>query len=93
MQDTRQWPLYEVFVRARGGLARYPILAKDETLSWQCNPRYAESQLVQKSARDYPELGLVPGVPIYEQFARDPETVSWVSQPARFEQLWKTFCP
>jgi glucose-6-phosphate isomerase len=80
-------------VRARGGLAWYPVLAADQTLSWQRNPRYAESHLTQKSARNYPELGLLAGVPIYEQFSRNPETVEWVSHPARFEQLWKTFCP
>jgi glucose-6-phosphate isomerase len=89
----RQYGFVYDGVRARRGLAWYPILAKNGTLSWQRNPRYAESRLNQKSARDYPELGLLPGVPIYRQFARNPETVGWVSQPARFEQLWKIFCP
>jgi glucose-6-phosphate isomerase len=89
----RQYGFVYDEVRARGGLAWYPILAKDETLSWQRNPRYSASQLIQKSARNYPELGLLAGISIYEQFSRNPETVGWVSQPARFEHLWKSFCP
>jgi glucose-6-phosphate isomerase, archaeal len=89
----RQYGFVYDGVRARGGLAWYPMLAKNGTLSWQRNPRYSEARLTQTSARNYPELGLLAGVPIYEQFARNPETVGWVSQPARFEQLWKAFCP
>ena len=41
--------------------------------------------------RNYPELGLDPGTPIYEQFANDPESVQWVSEPARMETLWPGF--
>jgi glucose-6-phosphate isomerase len=89
----RQYGFVYDGVRARCGLAWYPILAEKGTLSWQRNPRYAESQLTQKSARNYAELGLLAGVPIYEQFSRNPDTVGWVSQPARFEQLWQTFSP
>ena len=80
-------------MRARGGLAWYPILAEDGALTWQRNQRYSESELNHRQARGYPELGLLPGIPIYEQFAREPKTVNWVSQPAQLEQLWKTFCP
>lgn len=89
----RQYGFVYDGVRGRGGLAWYPILAEGGTLNWQRNPRYVESQLTQKSARNYPELGLLAGVPIYEQFSRNPDTVGWVSQPARFAQLWPTFCP
>ena len=89
----RQYGFVYDGVRARGGLAWYPILVEQGTLRWQRNPHYAQSQLTQKSARNYPELGLLAGVPIYEQFARDPQTVDWVSRPARFERVWKTFCP
>jgi glucose-6-phosphate isomerase len=89
----RQYGFVYDAVRARGGLAWYPILAEKGNLCWQRNPRYAESQLTRKSARNYPELGLLAGVPIYEQFSRNPDTVGWVSQPARFAQLWKTLSP
>ena len=82
-------------VRARGGLAWFPTFTAGGSLAWQRNPRYSHtgSPLTYKSARKYPELSLLDGVPIYEQFARNPETVNWVSQPARFEALWKTFTP
>lgn len=82
-------------VRARGGLAWFPTLTANNSLAWQRNPRYSHTgpQLTQRPARNYPELGLLAGVPIYEQFARDPKTVNWVSQPAPLESLWKTFTP
>ena len=89
----RQYGFVYDGVRARGGLAWFPIVAQDGTLRWQENPRYAKTKLTRYAARKYPELGLLDGVPIYEQFARDPGTVQWVSDPARFAELWKTFQP
>jgi len=80
-------------VRARGGLAWFPRLAPDGGVEWQANPRYAARPLVERRARAYPELGLVAGEPIYLTFARDPEAVQWVSDPARLAHLWPVFEP
>ena len=80
-------------VRARGGLAWFPRLAPDGRVEWQANPRYAARPLVERRARAYPELGLVAGEPIYRTFARDPEAVQWVSDPARLAHLWPEFEP
>ena len=80
-------------VRARGGLAYFPLLAADGSLRWERNPHYAAPPLVERRARPYPELGLVAGEPIYETFARDPEPVQWVSDPARVARLWDGFEP
>jgi glucose-6-phosphate isomerase len=89
----RQYGFVYDGVRARGGLAWFPILGENATLTWQPNPRYLKSQLVTRSARNYEELGLQRGVPIYEQFATNPETVAWVSDPKRFAEQWKHFSP
>ena len=80
-------------VRAHGGLAWFPKILDDGHIDWEPNPRYVESPLSVRVARDYPELGLLPSTPIYEQFAREPERVQWVSDPSRFRSLWPVFEP
>jgi glucose-6-phosphate isomerase, archaeal len=81
-------------VRALGGLAYFPLLGPDGAIRWERNPRYPTAPpLVERRARAYPELGLVPGEPIYRTFARDPEAVQWVSDPARVASLWQGFEP
>lgn len=80
-------------VREHGGLAWFPVLDANAHIRWEANPAYKSSRLAVRSARAYPELGLNPRVPIYEQFAANPESVQWVSDPARFEPLWPDFEP
>jgi glucose-6-phosphate isomerase len=89
----RQYGFVYDAVRARGGLAWFPVISENDSLTWQPNPRYQKSQLTQRNARNYEELGLQSRVPIYEQFAQDPERVAWVSHPERFESQWKQFNP
>jgi glucose-6-phosphate isomerase len=80
-------------VRKHGGLAWFPVLNGNSQIHWEPNPAYTSSRLAVRSARGYPELGLRPRVPIYAQFAADPESVQWVSDPDRFEPLWRDFEP
>jgi len=80
-------------VRARGGLAYYPVLDEADRVDWQPNPRYRPRGLVERGARTYPELGLPPEVPVYELFSRDPEALQWVSEPGRLAHLWEGFEP
>ena len=80
-------------VRARRGMAWYAVLGEAERMEWEPNPRYGPSKIEVRPARRYPELGLKPGTPIYEQFARNPESVQWVSQPARVKDVWAAFQP
>ena len=80
-------------VRARGGLAWFPLLGPSGGVEWEANPRYISRPLVERRARVYPELGLVAGEPIYRTFARDPEAVQWVSDPGRVAHLWPGFEP
>jgi len=80
-------------VRARGGLAWFPLLAPGGEIRWERNPRYHAAPLRRRRARAYPELGLVAGEPIYRTFARDPDAVQWVSDPARAASHWPGFEP
>ena len=80
-------------VRARGGLAWFPLLTAGGLIEWRRNPRYAERPLAARPARAYPELGLLAGEPVYRTFERDPDAVQWVSDPARCVGLWPGFEP
>jgi glucose-6-phosphate isomerase len=80
-------------VRARHGLAWYPLLDENDQLHWQANPHYQPSELIQKAPRPYPDLHLLPDVPIYTQFAHDPARVQWVSQPKLVADSWRNFEP
>jgi glucose-6-phosphate isomerase len=88
----RQYGFVYDEIRAHGGLAWFPLL-RDGYIEWQANPRYAPSLLSVRAARQYPELGVVPGVPIYRQFEDDPDRLQWVSEPARAASLWTTLEP
>ena len=80
-------------MRAHHGLAWFPLADSDGTITWERNPSYASSKLVSRKAREYPELDVPPATPIYACFHRVPESVQWVSNPARFEALWPDFEP
>lgn len=89
----REYALEYGEVRARGGLAWHPLLGGAGEIDWQANPRYRAVRLERRPPRRYDDLGLTAGVPIYDQFAQDPERVQWVSQPALVERVWENFEP
>lgn len=89
----RQYGFVYNAIRTRRGLAWFPVLNDDSTIRWEPNATYWTSTLSQKQARACPELNLDSKIPIYEQFAADPEKVQWVSDPARMEHLWPSFEP
>jgi glucose-6-phosphate isomerase len=80
-------------VRAHHGLAWFPVLAENDKIRWEPNPHYRLSRLSQRNSRSYPELGLNPRLPIYEQFLQNPDAVQWVSEPKMAERLWTDFEP
>jgi glucose-6-phosphate isomerase, archaeal len=80
-------------VRARGGLAWFPIISRSGELLWQPNPRYRTSQIETRDARAYPEFGLLESVPLYAHLLRRPDGVQWVSEPSLFGHLWPEFEP
>ncbi|HEY2468644.1 MAG TPA: glucose-6-phosphate isomerase family protein [Terracidiphilus sp.] len=79
-------------VRSHGGLAWFPLLGENGVV-WKQNPRYRNCSLKVHGARAYPELGLNATVPIYRQYQQCPETLQWVSEPARLASLWPDFEP
>jgi glucose-6-phosphate isomerase len=89
----RQYGFDYTQMRAHHGLAWFPVMAEDGEISWALNPSYLPSKLQSRRAREYSELGLSSSVPIYELFHRDPESVQWVSDPARLSNLWERFEP
>ncbi len=80
-------------VRARGGLAWYPLLTDNARIAWQPNPRYLLKPLRQHRARSYDELGLSGSLSMYEQFARHPDSMQWVATPEVYSSLWPSFQP
>jgi len=80
-------------VRDHGGLAWFPHLSGD-TLEWERNPAYKTGrELVVKSPGCYKALGLLPGVPIWQQYLENPESVMWVPRPERADKVWGGFLP
>ncbi|MGH9528514.1 MAG: glucose-6-phosphate isomerase family protein [Terriglobales bacterium] len=89
----RQYGFDYAQMRAHHGLAWFPMMAEDGDIGWEPNPNYSVSKLERRKARDYPELGICSAMPIYQSFRHDPESVQWVSDPARFAALWPRFDP
>jgi len=89
----RQYGFDYSHMRAHHGLAWFPVLASNNEITWEANPHYASSRLHTRKARAYPEFGLSPKMPIYELFHQNPESVQWVSDPARLNKLWEQFEP
>jgi glucose-6-phosphate isomerase len=80
-------------VRAHGGLAWYASLNAAGDMEWHRNASYISRDLCIGPPREYLELGLEIGTPIYSQFEKDPAAVRWVSEPALLAQAWKGFTP
>lgn len=89
----RQYGFDYTQMRAHHGLAWFPLFASNETIEWKQNPNYSTSDLENRKARAYPELRLSSDVPIYEYLRQDPESIQWVSDPARLNYLWARFEP
>jgi glucose-6-phosphate isomerase len=89
----RQYGFVYDAVRAHGGLAWFPVVNADSSISWEPNASYQRSKLSLRSPRQYPELGLDAQAPIYAQFAANPERLQWVSKPSLLQHLWSDFEP
>ena len=80
-------------VRAHGGLAWFPLLDEAGGPALAAQRRLCPVPLVCKAPQGYPQLGIEPGVPIYTQFAEDPDRFLFVSHPQQKEEAWKNFLP
>jgi len=87
----RQYGFVYDEVRAHHGLAWFPVLDDRKNIHWEPNPSYRPANLSIRSPRTYVELGLDTSTPVYEQFAKDPASVQWVSEPARLAWVWPAF--
>jgi glucose-6-phosphate isomerase len=92
----RQYGFVYDAIRAHHGLAWFPILdgqQKDgqQKIRWERNLSYRSGELAIRGPRAYPELGLDASTPIYEQFAKNPDSVQWVSEPERVASVWPNF--
>ena len=88
----RQYGFDYTAMRAHRGLAWFPRILEGE-IRWEANPNYLASKLQRKKARAYPELGLSSERPIYEALRGDPESIQWVSDPAKLREMWPRFEP
>ena len=88
-------PVADMFPSLRGhvDIAWFPLLEDDGTLRWERNPAYRPSELIQKRPEPYPQLGILGGVPIYEQFAAAHDRFLFVSNPALKREEWSLFVP
>ena len=89
----RQYGFDYTQMRAHHGLAWFPVLALNGEIGWEANSNYLPSELKHRRAREYPELGLCSRMPIYEFLRHDPESIQWVSDPARLSNMWERFEP
>lgn len=80
-------------VRAHKGLAWYPLVNENDGIEWIANECYHTAELIEKKPRDYAEFGIEKGVPIYEQFEKDPGRFQFVSKPYLKEDCWTGFVP
>ncbi len=87
----RQYGFVYDQVRAHGGLAWFPVFDPKDEIVWEPNPAYQTSDLSVRNARSYPEFGLASGAPMYDLFATAPDSLQWVSQPARVAEAWPRF--
>jgi len=89
----RQYAFEYAAIRRHHGLAWFPVFRNGDRITWERNPHYNPSTLVERVARDYPELVCRSGVPLYQQFLDSPDMVNWVSNPASMQHVWPTFIP
>ncbi len=80
-------------VRAHKGLAWYPLVEADGSLSWHFNPGYRHAPLTEKSPEAYAELGIEQRQCIYRQFEIDPDRFQFVPRPDYFPHYWEGFIP
>jgi glucose-6-phosphate isomerase len=80
-------------VRAHNGLAWVPLYNKDGKIEWLHNRNYNHCEIIIKTPRNYQSLGIIPEIPIYSIFEKDPETFLYVSNPIIKKEVWTNFTP
>ena len=78
-------------VREHKGIAWFPLLDENNKIKWVKNAHYNDSSLIIQPAREYPELNLQKGTPIYTQFENNNEQFLFVTRPDLFPEIWDRF--
>lgn len=80
-------------IRARKGLAFFPILEDEHSIRWEHNPGYQRVKLIEKIPNLPPTLELNPEVPLYDQAVANPEAFSFIPYPQLAKDIWMDFTP
>lgn len=79
-------------VRRHGGIAHFPYV-ENGSIMWRENPGYRGHSLEEKAPREYVELGIQKGKPIYTQFRENKDRFSFVTNPQAYQAIWEGFRP
>ena len=88
----RQYGFEYADVRRHGGLAWFPEVEADGSISWHRNEAYEPSKLIVKAPEAYTQLQL-DGTPIYRQFEQHPDRFDFVPYPDKVQSVWENFTP
>jgi glucose-6-phosphate isomerase, archaeal len=80
-------------VRARSGLAWFPLLNTNNQIVWVKNNKYKSPGLIEKAPEKYKRLGITEGVSIYRQFEENPDKFLFVPHPREAKDAWENFIP
>lgn len=80
-------------VRAHKGLAWFPILNDDGSISWKKNNSYDDSKLIVKGPGDYSNLNIVKGEPMYTTFEKNHDAFDFMAKPELKADVWEGFVP
>lgn len=80
-------------VRAHNGIAWFPVFGDNNEIVWVPNLAYDRNILTVKTPADHPELGIVPGEPVYTTFEKNPDTFLYVPEPHLKKETWIDFTP
>lgn len=80
-------------VRAHGGVAYYPIIQEDTSISFEPNKLYQAQDLIIKAPNSYEQFGIEKGVSIYKQYQKNKALFDFVKDPRITTDLWKNFEP
>ncbi|MDD3746799.1 MAG: glucose-6-phosphate isomerase family protein [Anaerostipes sp.] len=79
-------------VRAHKGIAFFPKY-RDEKIVWEMNQMYESATLIEMEAREYKEFALEQGKAIYTQYKENHEKFDFVTNPAKYKEIWKQYRP
>lgn len=89
---VRDYGFNYVGVRKHGGLSYFPTLEGGK-IQWLKNYQYLESTLEIRNAREYSEIEILKGVPIYTQYENNKDLFQFVYDPQIASDMWKNYIP